>query len=463
MQALLERALSGRSACCSTSITGSHVSQLQLSRCTASKQRAAAVVVAASVPSRSGKGRTDRPGQGSKKSGSNTKGKQLAKASPPSPKPQRPSKPGQATVKPARKPTSAGASPKLPRPATHAGPSTPVLPAGSQPKLTAVSAATSSSAASLGAAAVSDSHPCDPAPQGSPAPQVTLPPQAAVATPAARDPDHNDDVGGDDDGDGFLVDDGGDDSEEGGRVEAGGEDAGDDDDDEEAFPEIQFSLPNATNVKVKTAEYLKSSVAVADCPPPRFAEFAVIGRSNVGKSSLINMLTGRKDLALVSKQPGKTKCINHFLINGSWYLVDLPGYGFAKVGLQGRQQFDAFTREYFKTRPNLAMVFMLVDASIPPQKIDVEYANWLTDNEVPFTLVFTKADKRRKGVPASAKDSHVTAFKRALLRDLAFLPPSILTSAAKGLGRGEMLNFMAGLRIAFEKSGRLAAIKQGML
>ncbi|EFJ45466.1 hypothetical protein VOLCADRAFT_82197 [Volvox carteri f. nagariensis] len=284
-------------------------------------------------------------------------------------------------------------------------------------------------------------------------PVVTSSPDAVT-----HDPEQDSDS--DLDGDGFLIE-AGDVNEEGGQDLDHADPDGDDD--EVAFPEIQFNLPNPTNVKVKTAEYLQSCVTVSDCPTPRFPEFAVIGRSNVGKSSLINMLTGRKDLALVSKQPGKTKCINHFLINGSWYFVDLPGYGFAKVGVQGRQQFDTFTREYFKTRPNLAMVFLLVDASIPPQKIDLEYANWLTDNEVPFTLVFTKVDKRRKGVSSSACDSHVTAFKRALLQDLAFLPPSVLTSCAKGLGRGEMLNFIARLRVAFEKSGRLLAIRQGMM
>ncbi|KAG2439301.1 hypothetical protein HXX76_004660 [Chlamydomonas incerta] len=261
------------------------------------------------------------------------------------------------------------------------------------------------------------------------------------------------------DGDGFLL------VEDEDAGEGGADDGGDDEGEgeEELFPEIQLNLPPPTKVKVKAAEYMQSCVTVADCPPPRYPEFAVIGRSNVGKSSLINMITGRKDLALVSKEPGKTKCINHFIINENWYLVDLPGYGFAKVGFQGRQQFETFTKEYFNTRPNLAMVLLLVDASIKPQRIDLEYANWLTDNEVPFAIVFTKADKRRKGLTAAVRDSHVTAFKRALLRDLAYLPPSLLTSAARGLGRGELLSFIAGLRVAYERSGRLEAIRQGMI
>eukprot|EP00198_Chlamydomonas_reinhardtii_P007672 XP_001697009.1 predicted protein [Chlamydomonas reinhardtii] len=261
------------------------------------------------------------------------------------------------------------------------------------------------------------------------------------------------------DSDGFLLVADEDAGEEGGADDVEGED----EEEGEMFPEIQLNLPPPTKVKVKAAEYMQSCVTVADCPPPRYPEFAVIGRSNVGKSSLINMITGRKDLALVSKEPGKTKCINHFIINENWYLVDLPGYGFAKVGFQGRQQFDTFTKEYFNTRPNLAMVLLLVDASIKPQRIDLEYANWLTDNEVPFTIVFTKADKRRKGLTAAVRDSHVTAFKRALLQDLAYLPPSLLTSAAKGLGRGELLSFIAGLRVAYERSGRLEAIRQGMI
>ncbi|GLI58595.1 hypothetical protein VaNZ11_000323 [Volvox africanus] len=421
------------------------------------------MVVLAALPPRSGKSAV----QSSKRSSPNVKGR-LREAKRKSEKALiQPSKPkGSSTtsssgVGPAATLAPAAASPRLPRPVASIGHFTSSLEADTQRKaLDSVAigpaALAAGASASLGEL-IRGTAPVDHVAPGDLASKTSG--EDFAASEPGQDKDSNVEE------DGFLVVDG-DVSEIGCQdpcqddVQA---DAGDMATEEDAFPEIQFNLPNPTNVKVKTAEYLQSCVKVPDCPAPRFPEFAVIGRSNVGKSSLINMLTGRKDLALVSKQPGKTKCINHFLINGSWYFVDLPGYGYAKVGAQGRQQFDAFTREYFKMRPNLAMVFLLVDASIPPQKVDLEYANWLTDNEVPFTLVFTKADKRRKGVPSSARDSHVTSFKRSLLKDLAFLPPTILTSAAKGLGRGELLNFIAGLRVAFERSGRLTAIRQGML
>ncbi|GIL70844.1 hypothetical protein Vretimale_3922 [Volvox reticuliferus] len=399
--------------------------------------------------------------QNSKRSNPKVSGKQSAKTLIQPSKPKRSSTTGSGCVEPVAVPTPADASPRLPRPLAFIAHSTLSPAADRQP--TALGAVAIGSAASAARASAGPGEPiCGKAPPGHVIP-ADLASESSSEDFAASEPDqdNNSDV----EEDGFLVADR-DGSEIGGQDTGqhdGQADAGDMTTEEDAFPEMQFELPNPTNVKVKIAEYLQSCVKVLDCPAPRFPEFAVIGRSNVGKSSLINMLTGRKDLALVSKQPGKTKCINHFLINGSWYFVDLPGYGYAKVGAQGRQQFDAFTREYFMMRPNLAMVFLLVDASIPPQKVDLEYANWLTDNEVPFTLVFTKADKRRKGVPSSARDSHVTAFKRSLLEDLAFLPPSILTSSAKGLGRGELLNFIAGLRVAFERSGRFAAIRQGML
>lgn len=148
------------------------------------------------------------------------------------------------------------------------------------------------------------------------------------------------------------------------------------------LPEVQLTLPPPENVRVKTSRYLSSSVKHSDCPPPLYAEFAIIGRSNVGKSSLINMLTGNPSLAKVSKSPGKTRCINHFIINSSWYLVDLPGYGYARVGKGLRAGFDSFTKEYFKQRPSLGMVLLLVDSTIPPQDIDLEYARWLAEKQV---------------------------------------------------------------------------------
>jgi len=210
-------------------------------------------------------------------------------------------------------------------------------------------------------------------------------------------------------------------------------------------------LPEPKDSRVKSATFIKSSVKTADCPPAKYAEIAIVGRSNVGKSSLINMLTNRKSLAMVSKEPGKTRCINHFLINDSWYLVDLPGYGYARIGKDSRREFDVFTKSYFQEREALIMVMQLVDSSIPPQKTDLEYSYWLADNEVPFTLVFTKADKRKKGQPKQA--DNMTAYKRALVEKMGFsvVPPCLLTSAESGAGKKELLNYMSSLRVVFEQ------------
>eukprot|EP00958_Prasinococcus_capsulatus_P004440 scaffold412_cov388-Prasinococcus_capsulatus_cf.AAC.14 len=155
---------------------------------------------------------------------------------------------------------------------------------------------------------------------------------------------------------------------------------------------------NTPGVTVKSVEYIISSVNVEGCPPAEEdrAEFALVGRSNVGKSSLINMLTNRRDLAHTSKTPGKTRTINHFLVNKSWYLVDLPGYGYAKVSKSDRETFLSFVKEYFLKRETLANVFVLVDSSIEPQTIDLDCIDWLGEHQIPFTIVFTKADKRKK-------------------------------------------------------------------
>lgn len=233
---------------------------------------------------------------------------------------------------------------------------------------------------------------------------------------------------------------------EGGEGGVDGEEAGSD---EELFPVLQLQLPAPTHTKVRTSVYLRSTVKHEDCPPPIHPEFAVIGRSNVGKSSLINMLTNSKKLAHVSKEPGKTRCINHFLINDSWYFVDLPGYGYARVDQAQREVFEAFTRDYFKERSNLTMVLLLIDSTIKPQKVDLDYAAWLTNNEVPFCLVFTKTDKRRKG--QLSKTSNMTEFKRELLKSFEYLPPSIATSSEDGTGKAALLHFIASLRVASEQ------------
>lgn len=221
------------------------------------------------------------------------------------------------------------------------------------------------------------------------------------------------------------------------------------DESEDLFPVLQLQLPPPTHTKVRTSVYLRSCVKHEDCPPPIHPEFAVIGRSNVGKSSLINMLTNSKKLAHVSKEPGKTRCINHFLINDSWYFVDLPGYGYARVEQSQRQVFETFTRDYFMERSNLTMVLLLIDSTIKPQRVDLDYATWLTNNEVPFCIVFTKTDKRRKG--QLSKISNMTEFKRELLKSFDYLPPSIATSSEDGTGKVALLHFIASLRVASEQ------------
>ena len=209
-------------------------------------------------------------------------------------------------------------------------------------------------------------------------------------------------------------------------------------------------LPPARNVKVKTADFLKSSVNHKDCPPPVYPEFAIIGRSNVGKSSLINMLTGRNALAMVSKTPGKTVCINHFLINKSWYLVDLPGYGYARRSKENIAGWNKFTREYFLERENLTAVLLLVDASIPPLELDLECASWLNDAEVPFIVVYTKLDKKKKGMPPA--EENIAAFENYLMERHDALPPSIATSSRTGKGKTELLTLIAQLRSSYNSS-----------
>lgn len=212
---------------------------------------------------------------------------------------------------------------------------------------------------------------------------------------------------------------------------------------------VEVPLPPPRGVRVKTAEFIKSSVNVEQCPPPRFPEFAVIGRSNVGKSSLINLLTGRSSLAMVSKTPGKTRCINHFLINGAWYLVDLPGYGYARTSKGNVVEWNRFTREYFTERETLVTVLLLVDASIPPMALDVSCAAWFAEAEIPFTIVFTKLDKRKKGGPPA--EENIAAFEAQVEEACGYLPPTILTSSKSGKGRNELLAHVAQLREFFNK------------
>jgi len=190
-------------------------------------------------------------------------------------------------------------------------------------------------------------------------------------------------------------------------------------------------------VKIKSAQFIISNTDWRKCPSDK-PEFAFIGRSNVGKSSLINMLTGRKALAKTSGKPGKTRLINHFLINERWYLVDLPGYGWAKVGKKQRGRFEEIITGYLLNSPQLTCVFVLIDIRLEPQPIDLEFINWLGENGLPLAIVFTKADKQSRNKNLRA----VHMFEKALLANWKELPPRFITSAAKGTGREELLGYI---------------------
>ena len=191
-------------------------------------------------------------------------------------------------------------------------------------------------------------------------------------------------------------------------------------------------------MEIKKAEFVISAPMVSMCPKDTKPEYAFIGRSNVGKSSLINMLTNNKKLAKTSATPGKTLLINHFIINNEWYLVDLPGYGFAKRSKKEIQKLDQMIRGYILQREQLTNVFVLVDVRLEPQTIDLEFIQWLGDSGIPFAIVFTKADK----LTVSKVKANVEAYKRKLLETWEELPPLFLTSAEKRQGRDEVLSYI---------------------
>jgi GTP-binding protein len=195
-------------------------------------------------------------------------------------------------------------------------------------------------------------------------------------------------------------------------------------------------------MKIKSAVFEVSAPDLRSCPKWALPEFALIGRSNVGKSSLINLLTGQRTLALVSDTPGKTKLINFFVINGAWSLVDLPGYGYAEVGRQRRLEFNDAVADFLAGRRNLRGIFVLIDSRLPPQPIDLEFLGWLAETTaVPFTLVFTKTDKQS----ATKGRANVEAFLQALA-DSGIAVPDVLGSSAKtGEGRGELLDYLDGV------------------
>jgi GTP-binding protein len=191
-------------------------------------------------------------------------------------------------------------------------------------------------------------------------------------------------------------------------------------------------------MKITKAVYVSSSVSAAGKPTPARREFAFIGRSNVGKSSLINCLTGNSSLAHTSSKPGKTQCINHFLINDSWYLVDLPGYGYAKRSKKEVDKLDQMIRGYILQREQLVNVFVLVDIRLEPQKIDLEFIEWLGVSSVPFAIVFTKADKLTPNKCRQAME----AYKKKLSETWEEMPPMFLTSAEKKEGRDDVLGYI---------------------
>ena len=192
---------------------------------------------------------------------------------------------------------------------------------------------------------------------------------------------------------------------------------------------------------IKTAEYVISNSDVRQCPDGNLPEYAFIGRSNVGKSSLINMLTGRKGLAKTSSMPGKTLLINHFLINGSWYIVDLPGYGYAKRGKDMRDKLRRMIEGYVGQREQMTNLFVLIDSRHAPQKIDLEFMQWLGENGVPFSIVFTKMDKIGKVVGMK----NVEAYKKILQQSWEELPPVFLTSSEDKRGRDELLDYIGAV------------------
>lgn len=192
---------------------------------------------------------------------------------------------------------------------------------------------------------------------------------------------------------------------------------------------------------IKTAKFISSSPEIGKCPKTDFPEYAFIGRSNVGKSSLINMLTNINGLARISSTPGKTRLINHFLINDEWYLVDLPGYGYARTSRNLRTEFQKIITDYISKRSNLACLFVLLDCRLSPQPIDLRFISWLGEKEIPFALIFTKTDK----ISASQFGKNRKVYESVLMETWEEMPPFFKTSIPKKAGREEILTFIEGI------------------
>lgn len=191
-------------------------------------------------------------------------------------------------------------------------------------------------------------------------------------------------------------------------------------------------------MKITQSEFLLSNTDYRKCPQPTLPEYAFIGRSNVGKSSLINMLCGRKSLAKTSSTPGKTQLINHFLINNNWYLVDLPGYGYAKVAKGMSKTWQKFITDYILHRENLMNVFVLIDSRHEPQKIDLEFMKWLGEHQIPFAMIFTKLDK----LNATGKANFFEKYKKQMLELWEEMPPAFISSAVSSHGKEEILAYI---------------------
>lgn len=202
-------------------------------------------------------------------------------------------------------------------------------------------------------------------------------------------------------------------------------------------------------MEIKNSKYLISNADVNKCPDTDVPEYAFIGRSNVGKSSLINMLTRNTGLAKTSQTPGKTLLINHFCINdGDWNIVDLPGYGYAARGKKQREEIRRIIEDYILQRHQLTSLFVLLDIRHKPQAVDLEFLRWLGENGVPFAIIFTKADKLSK----TAGESNVSAYKKELMKEWEELPPTFITSSEKKTGRDEVLDYIDSINISLKKA-----------
>lgn len=198
-------------------------------------------------------------------------------------------------------------------------------------------------------------------------------------------------------------------------------------------------------MEIHHAKYLSSHTKVSQCPAADRPEYAFIGRSNVGKSSLINMLCNNKSLAKTSSQPGKTQTINYYDIDEEWYLVDLPGYGYARIAQRTRQVWRKMIGDYFTTRPNVQCAFLLVDSCIPPQDKDIEFANWMGENRVPFVIVFTKSDKKK----SAQNKNFLEDFEEKFLEYWERMPDSFVTSSKTKTGREEILAFIEDINAQY--------------